>query len=245
MTTAYQIESICEVFSAACEQFEFLVHALHGERTARMEHGDIETLICRMGTELMRLLMQGHLDLRAAREVRRHDLTGADGSALSHCRPNRSRDLMSVFGQVRVKRRGYGCAGAGSVFPLDGELNLPPDKYSHGLRRRVAEEVAGHSFDEAVADIAKTTGGKVPKRQVEQIAVAVLDTALLAPGISYIEYPASMIARNPFSQLIAKISWSFASILLRRPSANASQALKSSSGLLSFMAAKSRSSNNP
>jgi hypothetical protein len=43
---------------------------------------------------------------------------------------------------------------------LDGEPNLPEDKYSHGLRRRVAEEVARILFDEAVVSVVKTTGGK-------------------------------------------------------------------------------------
>jgi hypothetical protein len=80
---------------------------------------------------------------------------------------------MSVFGRVEVKRLGYGVRGGSSVFPLDGELNLPEDKYSHGLRRRVAEEIARNSFDEAVASVVKTTGGKVPKRQAEGLAVEI------------------------------------------------------------------------
>ena len=50
---------------------------------------------------------------------------------------------------------------------------MPLDKYSHGLRRRVAEEAAKSSFDETVASVAKTTGGHVPKRQAEEMVVAV------------------------------------------------------------------------
>jgi hypothetical protein len=41
------------------------------------------------------------------------------------------------------------------------------------LRRRDAEEVAQNSFDEAVATIGRTTGGKVPKLQAENLAAAV------------------------------------------------------------------------
>jgi hypothetical protein len=74
---------------------------------------------------------------------------------------------------VIVRRKGYSTDGAKSLFPLGGELNLSSDKYSHGLRHRVADEVAGNSFDEAVATIKKTTGGKIPKRQTEEITVAV------------------------------------------------------------------------
>ena len=70
-----------------------------------------------------------------------------------------------------VRNVSYKAPKVESVFPMDAELNLPQDLYSHGLRCRVAEEVAGHSFDEAVENIVKTTGGKVPKRQTEEVAV--------------------------------------------------------------------------
>ena len=124
MATAYQIESVCEAFDAACEQFQLLVEELYGGRSHEMEHGEIEKLISRMGNELMRLLMQGHLDLRAMRELRRDDLSGADGSPLSHCRKNRTRDLMTIFGEVIVRRKGYSTPGRESLFAMDGELNL-------------------------------------------------------------------------------------------------------------------------
>ena len=52
-------------------------------------------------------------------------------------------------------------------------LNLPPDAYSDGLRARVAEEVAKVSFEEAVESMGRTTGGHVPKRQGEQLAVKI------------------------------------------------------------------------
>jgi hypothetical protein len=78
---------------------------------------------------------------------------------------------MSLFGEVNVKRLGYGARGKDRVFPLDAQLNLPKDKYSHGLRQRVGEEVAKGSFDEAVSSVEHSTGGKVPKRQAEEIAV--------------------------------------------------------------------------
>ena len=99
MAPAYQIESICEVFGAACEHFESLIDTLSGESAAQMEHGQIETLLSRMGNELMRLLMQAHLDLRAEREERRHDLAGPEGQVLCQCREHCERDLMTVFAE--------------------------------------------------------------------------------------------------------------------------------------------------
>jgi hypothetical protein len=56
-------------------------------------------------------------------------------------------------------------------FPLDTELNLPPDKYSHGLRQVLIEEVIRGSFDEAVAHLGRSGGGRMAKRQAEEVAV--------------------------------------------------------------------------
>jgi hypothetical protein len=76
---------------------------------------------------------------------------------------------MTLFGVVKVRRKGYSAHGLSSVFPLDEVLNLPADKYSHGLRRRVGEEVVKGAFEEAALAIERGTGGKVPKRQAEQL----------------------------------------------------------------------------
>jgi hypothetical protein len=170
---SYQAEKICEIFGPVCDEIESLIFELHSESTAQMKHGQVETLILRVGTEILRRLMQAHLDVRALREPRRYDMTGPDGNILTHCREDCKRILATIFGNVTVRRKGYSTPGVESQFPLDGELNLPKDKYSHGLRHRAAEEAALNSFDEVVADIQKTTGGKVPKRQAEEVAVAV------------------------------------------------------------------------
>ena len=55
--------------------------------------------------------------------------------------------------------------------PLDAELNLPPDKFSHGIRRRDAEEVTNVSFEQSLTNIGRTTGGKLHKLQAEQVTV--------------------------------------------------------------------------
>ena len=50
------------------------------------------------------------------------------------------RDLQTVFGTVQVTRVGYGAASTDSVHPLDAELNLAPQRYSHELARRAAQD---------------------------------------------------------------------------------------------------------
>lgn len=173
MEQAYLISQGLEEFAAAREQFGRLVNELQSDSTLGMEHGDVEQTISREGNELLRRLFQGHLDVRSAREPKRSEIIGADGEQRTHCREGCERTLMSLFGQVTVKRMGYGARGKESLYPLDGELNLAGDRYSHGLRQRVAEAVSRNSFDAAVESVERTTGGKVPKRQAEEIAVEV------------------------------------------------------------------------
>ncbi|MCP4209042.1 MAG: ISKra4 family transposase, partial [Shimia sp.] len=174
-------------FAAAREQFAQLSEALQSEPNLEREHGEIEALIWQEGNELLRRLLQGHLDLRSALEPKREGVIGGDGVMRTHRRKGCQRPLMSLFGEVRVKRMGYGAPGKASVFPLDGQLNLPTNKYSHGLRQRVGEEVAKNSFDEAVSSVERTTGGKVPKRQTEEIAVELVQDfeAFYDSGLSH------------------------------------------------------------
>jgi hypothetical protein len=169
---AYTKEACFDEFSAAREQFEKLIGELSSESTRTLEHGDVESLIAHEGYEVLRRLMQGFLDQRAEAEEPLDRVIGADGQERGHCR-DRSRALATLFGEVTVQRMGYSGIRLGSVFPLDAALNLPPDKYSQGLRRKVGLEVAKGSFDEAVMAIKEGTGAQVPKRQIEQLSQAI------------------------------------------------------------------------
>jgi hypothetical protein len=99
----------------------------------------------------------------------RPSVNGTDGVVRTHRREH-ERPLMTVFGPVMVSRTGYGARGSASLHPLDAQLNLPEETYSHGVRRRIAEEVARGAYEEAIASLAKNTGAEVPKRQAEQLA---------------------------------------------------------------------------
>ena len=59
------------------------------------------------------------------------------------------RHLETIFGTVQVERVGYARAGHESLHPLDAALNLPGERYSLEVRRRVAAAAASRSFDEA------------------------------------------------------------------------------------------------
>ncbi len=173
MKQEYTIIEGLDKFASAQEHFSHLIERLQWEEIRHWEHGEIENLIWKEGNELLRRLLQGHLDIRFVLEKKLEAVKGADGIMRSHCRQGCERKLMSLFGEVVVRRMGYGVRGGSSIFPMDAKLNLPPDKYSHGLRQQIAEEVSKNSFDEAVSMLQRRTAGKVPKRQAEEISVEV------------------------------------------------------------------------
>ena len=160
-----------EHYADALMQFEHLLGRLIGEDAQRATHGELEAMVQAEGSELLRRLIQGHLDQRGHEEPMRERVVGADGVARTHRREGCRRCLETRFGEVIVTRRGYGGRGVDSVFPLDAELNLPPDKYSHGLREMLVEEVVGGSFDEAVDHLARAGGGQIANRQAEEVSV--------------------------------------------------------------------------
>ena len=166
MTTSY---TKGDEFQAATEQFQAMIETLLSAAMSRSEHGEIETFLHCEGQELLRRLFQGYLDRRSEDEVVQAVVVGADGSERRHRRPHCQRSLMSEFGEVVIDRIGYSGRGLTALYPLDRELNLPPDKYSHGLRLRAVEAAIRDSFDGSVAAIETSSGGYVPKRQLREV----------------------------------------------------------------------------
>ena len=146
MSQACDIESVNKAFGPARDHWETIIYQLHEDAADHMQHDQVEVLIKKDGNEVMRLLLQGFLDVRAKREERMESVEGSDGVVRTHCRENCERSLMTEFGKVTVERKGYSAKGAESLFPLDAALNLPQDKYSSELCRLVARTVADSSL---------------------------------------------------------------------------------------------------
>ena len=163
---AYALESSAPAFAGAREQFEGIVTWLDGSEAAELTHGDLEARLQAEGRELLRQLMQDHLDLRAEREVRLEDVVGADGVHRAHVESGHTRALRTVFGQVTVTRKAYRKPDHGNLHPLDAALNLPAEKYSHGLRQLAAIESARGSFEAAAEAIERITGHALGKKQL-------------------------------------------------------------------------------
>jgi hypothetical protein len=150
------------------EYFEQIVNLLDSREGNSMDMSQLEKELEKRGRELMRTLLQEHLNNRSpgssSEPVR--DADGISRTKIS----DHERKIETVFGRVELKRAGYAEQGCKSLHPLDAELNLPPEIYSLELQRRVAEEATKNSFDEVVETIAITTGGHIGKRQAEESA---------------------------------------------------------------------------
>ena len=157
-------------FAESRECFRELEGWLASEDAAGLQHGELEEQLEVRGRELLRRLFQDRLDLTAAREERRHDVTGQDGVIRTRAERGRTRPLVTRFGQVRVSRIAYRSPGRSNVHLLDAALNLPEEKHSHGLRKMAAVESARGSMEAAGAAITRATGVTIGKRQLEELA---------------------------------------------------------------------------
>lgn len=157
-------------FGASRARFEILVGFLEGANAAALSHAELEDRLQVEGRELIRRLLQDHLDLRAGREKPIAGVEGADGVDRSVVERGHERGLATVFGEVTVRRMAYRRRGSANLHPADSMLNLPVERHSHGLRELAAVESSRGSFDDAVEAIRGATGVQVGKRQVEELA---------------------------------------------------------------------------
>jgi hypothetical protein len=137
---------VADRFAAADQAYAKISQFLGSEEAYQVKHSDLERQLEGMGRELMRKLLQAHLDLRQPGKAI-EPVRGAGGTPLTPT-PAHRRSLESIFGTVEVTRTGYRAEDQPSLHPLDGALNLPPEKYSLEVRRRVAIEAAKGAFDE-------------------------------------------------------------------------------------------------
>lgn len=158
-----------EAYVSAREQLDSLIEQLRAPQTQRMTEDQLENLIETEGRELLRRLLQAHLDERGPGKVS-EPVIDRNNREHTHQRLE-SWEIKSIFGDVTLDRQSYGGRGLENLRPLDAELNLPQKHYSHTLQRRIGIAVAKGSYDEAVATIAEMNGVKVGKRQAEEAAI--------------------------------------------------------------------------
>jgi hypothetical protein len=134
----------------------------------------MEGLVWERGLELLCGVVQLGLDAQAAGEVRVAQVTGADGVPRRRAERGHARTIVTRLGAVVVRRIGYrsGIKGAGSLFPRDAVLNLPPCGYSWQLQRLAEMFCRSGSYEQGHEFVLAATGVSIGKRQLEQIIIA-------------------------------------------------------------------------
>ena len=147
---------------------------LAGEAGRAVTLDAMERLVAGRGRELLRGLVQLALDGQAEREVRVPQVTGTDGVTRRRAERDHGRTVVTRLGAVVVRRIGYrsGIRGAGSLFPRDGVLNLPPCGFSWDLQRLAVMFCRSGSYEQGHEFMLAATGISIGKRQLEQITVA-------------------------------------------------------------------------
>jgi hypothetical protein len=171
-----------DAFAGSRAAFAELAATLGSAEAGGWTHDQLEDHLQTNGRELLRLLFQDHLDLRALRE--RHAvqhapdhgqvvaITDAKGVGHHKVEPGHVRHLTTVFGTVRVTRCAWRAEGARNLYPADAALNLPERLHSHTLQRQAAIEATRGSFDTAQQALVRQCGNIAGKRQVEQLTMA-------------------------------------------------------------------------
>ena len=146
---------------------------LAGEACPAVTLDAMEVLVTGQGRELLRGLVQLALDVQAGREVRLPGVTGADGVPRTRAEPGHGRPAVTQPGEVRVRRIAYrsGVRGAGSLFPRDAVLNVPPPGYSWALQRLAEMSCRSGSHEQGHQFVLAATGVSIGKRQLEQITI--------------------------------------------------------------------------
>ncbi len=159
--------AVANLFAEADQAYAAITGYLSSREARQVNHSELERELEGMGRDLLRKMPQAHLDMRQPGQAVEQVLD-AEGTPLEPTAVH-ERSVESIFGTVEVTRTGYRAEGTASLHPLDGALNLPPEKYSLEVRRRAAIEASKSSFDEGVKALEMYTGAHVPKRQFEEL----------------------------------------------------------------------------
>lgn len=175
METAYKENTenaSAEAFEPARKQMKRMEDKLtKGAELFDKDSDELEGWVKVEGRELLRLMLQGHYDLRAP-AVPVEDVVDRADVPRTYTRSSMRRALTS-FGEIHVPRVAFSTRGESNLHPLDADLNLSPRKASRHLQKRACELASDVSFERAHEHLHANTGQRIHKRQLEDIAVEV------------------------------------------------------------------------
>ncbi|MES5824657.1 ISKra4 family transposase [Streptomyces sp. RG80] len=178
MTGAYAASAVADPFDRATSFLTCLIDSLSRPDALLLPHDQVEQDAENGARELARLLLQGHLDLRARREEAHLTALEAGGRAAlaagrTRLEKHHRRQLATVVGTVTVTRCALRAPNRPNYYPADVVLGLPGVRHSLGPRRLAVLEAARGSYDQAVEAVERHCGTPpLGKRQAEQLVRA-------------------------------------------------------------------------
>src|SRR5258708_14706667 len=160
-------------FAASMKLVTALVAELQAAEAAGLTAYELEQFVAGRGREVLRQMVQDHLDLRAAREqetAREHGaaVVGPDGITRGRVETGHGRLLATLFGTVQVIRCAWRRPGAGNLYPADAALSLPAPRHSHTLARLAVLEAAPGPIQAAPAAPPRRCRPGIGQRQPAQ-----------------------------------------------------------------------------
>lgn len=83
----------------------------------------------------------------------------------------KSRNYLSIFGEITIKRAYFWKPGIQGVFPLDSELNLPKRIHSYLLEKWIQQRITEEPYEEAINSISDLLHLKITKQISQKITV--------------------------------------------------------------------------
>ncbi len=155
-------ESIAE---SVREELETLLGMVMSDRSEGLTADQVERKLWQDVLELGRHLMQLFFTVSSERETR-HQAIEDEGVRYAH-QGQPTRQYVSLFGPVEVKRHYYWSKGAGGQHPLDAELSLPERIYSNCVQEMMGAIEVWVPQDNTLALIEQFFGLSIPKGSLQ------------------------------------------------------------------------------
>ena len=160
-----------DAYAASRVLFDALITRLGEPEMAGRPEDAVEEFITGAGRDVLKQMLQDHLDARAATEARLAEVVGADEVARRRAERGHSRLLATTVGEVEVTRIAYRAPAVSNLHPADARLALPEGRYSYPLRKAVVHAAVTGALREARDGLARLTGQRIGTQQLMQITV--------------------------------------------------------------------------
>ena len=147
------------------EELETLLGKVMNGGQERVTADQVERHLWRSLLVLGRMLMQLFFTVRSEREVQRPAIEVEGGRYAHMGQP--SRQYVSLFGEVEVKRHYYWSRGVGGRYPLDAELSLPERLYSDCVQEMLGAIEVWVPQDNTLGLIEQFFGLSIPKGSLQ------------------------------------------------------------------------------